>query len=109
MSKNSGNKSFGRRRAEQQVNIGSFSSSEKENLVVDIILAFFFLFLPPLFLLKKEDDENIRNDARKSTWGIKVFWDLFVVVGILLEIYFGNFKTLIYFWYTGKHLVTYFE
>jgi hypothetical protein len=43
MSKNSGNKSFGRRRAEQQVNIGSFSSSEKENLVVDIILAFFFL------------------------------------------------------------------
>lgn len=29
MSKNSGNKSFERRRAEQQVNIGSFSSSEK--------------------------------------------------------------------------------
>lgn len=46
MSRNSGNKSFERRRAEQQVNIGSFSSSEKENLVVDIILAFFFLFLP---------------------------------------------------------------
>ena len=112
MSKNSGNKSFGRRRAEQQVNIGSFSSSEKENLVVDIILVFFFLFLPPLFLLfllKKEGDENIRNDAQKSTRGIKVFWDLFVVVGILLEIYFGNFKTLIYVWYTGKYLVTYFE
>ena len=70
----------------QQVNIGSFSSSEKENLVVDIILAFFFLFLPHSSCSLKKAMKILEMTLQKSTWGIKVFWDIFVVLEIFLEI-----------------------